>query len=102
MAIKTIAFEPGFIVITEEGGCRTRHPVTTILRALDIPALVISRLPPVTALANILIIVLRALLETDVISQGLSDEYDLDFLIAALSTLEAEWDLSGMEFPEPE
>ena len=101
MAIKSISFEPGFMVLTDEVGERARQPIADILRALDIPALVISRVPPVTALANILIIVVKALLEANVIGEELSDEYDLEFLLAALKTLNAEWDLANMQFQEP-
>ena len=59
MHVKNIEFESGYIVITFDSGARVRHPISSVLRAADIPnisadqitsgALGVDRIPSLAA-----------------------------------------------------
>ena len=44
MSIKSIFSEPGYFVILEDDGTRTRFPIAAVLREADIPSLSVSKI----------------------------------------------------------
>jgi len=85
MAIQDIAFSSGYITITREGGAPTRYPIADVLRALDIPTgLTYEQVSGVQALANLFGIVIKALVENDILPEDFADDYKFDHIIQAI------------------
>jgi len=101
MAIESLGFESGFIVITEEGGQRTRQPISEVLRALDIPTgITHTQVTSLKALANLIVILIRTLIDRDILSDTFleEDDIDLDTIILAVSSMGGDFnnpDLDG-------
>lgn len=95
--IRTITFEPGFLVLTHEGGQRTRQPVADILRALDIPAgLTHTQIASIHALANMFAILIRTLIDRQVLDESFleNDDFSLKALTEAIAAM-------GGDYMEP-
>ena len=103
IAVKTISFEPGFIIITDTAGQRARHPVADVLRALDIPVgLTYSQVSSVTALANLCAILIRTLIDREVLDESFLEDGDinLDDIVESIENMGGDYgdtDLSGSE-----
>lgn len=83
--VQDITFEAGSLVVTKEGR-ETRHDIASVLRAADIPAdLNITSLSLLTKLANLFEILLKDLLNREVISEEFYAEYDLDHFLEILT-----------------
>ena len=93
--IVKIEYEPGYIITTDDGGRRTRHPIAPILRAADIPDLTISSLTLLTSLAQVMIVLLRTLQEKEVISDEFTGDFDLEYMLGTLVD-----DLSAEDVPQ--
>lgn len=88
--IKT-EFEPGYIITTDDGGRRTKHEIAPVLRAADIPNLTISSLSLLTLLAQVVMVVVKDLVDKEVISEELVSGFDLQYVLETLvSDLSAE------------
>lgn len=88
--ISRITFEPGFIVITDDGGQRVRHEIAGVLRALDIPTgLTSTQVAPIKTLANLIVVLIRTLIDRQVLNESFleEDDYDLDALIEAIEAM---------------
>ena len=76
--------EPGFITIATSSGPPTRYPVSDLLRAADIPVgLTHTQVAGITYLANLVVILIRTLIERGVLDEtfadGTGEDYDLDW-----------------------
>ena len=83
--IKNISFEPGFIVIeTDQGGKGKKYSARDFLQAADIPDLTINSLTLLTALANLVEVLVKTLIQDGVISDELVLGYDIAYLLETL------------------
>ena len=100
MGIRSISFEPGFIVVTEDSGQITRHNINRVLRALDIPTgLTYTQVASVSALANLVVILIRTLIDREVLNESFleDDDIDLDHIIAAIEAMGGSYHDPGLE-----
>ncbi len=91
MAVVKTEFEPGYIVITDDGGRRTKHEIAPVIRSADVPDLTISSLSLLTELANILIVITKTLIDKGILNESYEDGWDLNGLIERLEALSAEF-----------
>ena len=90
MSVRSLGFEAGYIVITEDNGQRTRQPVSDVLRALDIPVgITYAQVASISALANLVVVLIRTLIDREVLNESFleDDDYDLDALIVAIEAM---------------
>jgi len=96
MAIDNIAFSSGYITITREGGTQTRYPIADVLRAADIPTgLTYSQVQAITGLANLFAVLIKELIEREVIAENFLDGYDLNDIVEQI-------DNAGGSYTEPD
>ena len=96
MAIAGLEFTPGYIVTTDSSGNKTSHDIKSMLRALDIPTgLTYSQVGAITTLANLVVVLVKALIAKQVLDESIGEEYDLE---AIISTIE---DMGG-DYGEPD
>jgi len=89
-AVRTVTFEPGFIILDHEGGQRERHPVADVLRVLDIPVgLTYTQVASISALANMFAILIRTLIDRQVLDESFleNDDYSLQALVEAIEAM---------------
>ena len=81
MGKETLDFttEPGSIITTDGSGNRTRHSIAKILRAADIPTgLTHTQVEGVKTLANLMVVLIRTLIDKDVLSGLFLEEEDIN------------------------
>lgn len=91
MTIVKTEFEPGFITVTDDGARKTRHEIAPVIRPVDVPDLTISSLSLLTELANILIVIVKTLIDKDILDESYEDDWDLAALVERLESLKAEF-----------
>ncbi len=85
MVVRDITFEAGFIVVTKEGGGPpTKTAIADILRSADVPDLDIASLTLLSRMGKIFEIMLKTLLDRQVLDESYENDYDLDFIIGVL------------------
>ncbi len=97
--IKT-EFEPGYIITTDDGGRRVRHAIAPVLRAADIPTgLTYSQVASISALANLVVILIRTLIDRGILNESFleNDDMDLDHIIAAIEAMGGSYGDPGLE-----
>lgn len=93
MAVENIVFESGSFVIHRSQGAPSRYPIADMLRAADIPAgLTYTQVAALTALANLIAILVRTLIERKVLDESFVDgngdmDWDLDHIIYAIEQM---------------
>ncbi|KKL94579.1 hypothetical protein LCGC14_1863280 [marine sediment metagenome] len=97
MAIDNIAFSSGYITVTREGGNQTRYAIADVLRALDIPTgLTYSQVGAITTLANLVVVLIRTLIERDVLDDAfLEGDYNLESIVESIEEM-------GGDYGEPD
>ncbi len=99
MAIDNIAFSAGYITITKDGGATpTRYPIADVLRALDIPTgLNHTQVGAITTLANLVVVLIRTLIERQVLDEKFLEDgdYDLNDIIETIENM-------GGDYGEPD
>lgn len=97
MVIKDITFSSGYITLTRDSGVPKRYPIAAVLRALDIPALTYSQVQAVTALANLIAVLIRTLIDRQVLDESFleNDDYDLNAIIETIKNM-------GGDYGEPD
>ena len=85
-AIVNVEFESGYIVLTDANGHKTRYPIADVLRAADIPALTYSQVATISTLANLVVILIRTLIDRNVLDESFLEEgdYNLDDIVEAV------------------
>ena len=93
-SVKNIEFSAGFITVTFDSGPPVVHNIADVLRAADIPVLTISSLELLTTLANVMVTVLKTLVENGVVGEeDFPEGFDLNYFENILTnTLSATWD----------
>lgn len=93
MVVKSITFGPSYIEVTDDSGNVRKHDLTNIVRAGDIPDLTISSMSLLTTLAQVLAVVVKTLIDQDILDESLVDGYDLQYVVDTLNTdLNNAWD----------
>lgn len=101
MAVVTnIEFEAGAIVVHRDAGPPTRYPIADVLRALDIPTgLTYSQVAAITTLANLIVILIRTLIDREVLDESFleKDDFDLDAIIATVEAMGGSYDEPALD-----
>ncbi len=85
MVVRDITFEEGFIVVTKEGGGPpNKTPIADILRAADIPVLNIESLELLSRAAKVIEILLKTLIDRNILDESYENDYDLAFIVGVL------------------
>lgn len=98
--VTNLEFEAGAIVVHRDAGPLTRYPIADVLRALDIPTgLTYTQVASISALANLVVILIRTLIDRDVLSESFleNDDIDLDHIIAAVESMGGSYHEPGLE-----
>ena len=90
--VKVISTEPGFITIDEGSGPPRRISMATLLTQPDIPVgLTHTQVAGVSLLANLVAILIRALIDKGILDETFADElgmdWDLNHIIYAIEQL---------------
>jgi len=88
--------EPGFITVHNASGPPIKYPIADLLRAADIPALTQTQVVALKALANLEVILIRTLIEKEVLDETFADslgmEFDLDYIVQAVENMGGSYD----------
>lgn len=98
--VKNITFEAGAIILEMDSGPPVRHPIADVLRALDIPTgLTYTQVASVSALANLVVILIRTLIDRKVLDQSFleNDDLSLDGIIEAIEAMGGDYYDPGLE-----
>ena len=97
--VSKIETEPGFFYTTGSYGRKTKRSIAAWLRARDIPVgLTYTQVAAVKALANLMVIVIRTLIEREVLDESFADSLGLDMgLDGIVEAIEA----MGGSYEEP-
>ena len=81
--------KPGFIIVSRASGPPAEYPLADILRAADIPTgLTYTQVQGLSVLANLVVILVRTLINRDVLDESFADDaglsLSLDGLIEAI------------------
>lgn len=91
MAVASIKFEPGYLVTVGENGKEmTKYPIADALRAMDIPTgLTYTQIKSITALANLMAVLIRTLIDRQVLDESFmeNDDLDLDHIIKSVEDM---------------
>ena len=93
MSIEAILFEAGFVTLTDDGGRKTQHPIADMLRAADIPVgLTYSQVAAITALANLIAVLIRTLIDRGVLDESFGESdgdlsLDLEHIIHTIEEM---------------
>lgn len=92
MDVRVITTEPGFITIDTGSGPPRRIAIAGLLRQPDIPVgLTHEQVAGVSLLANLVVVLIRTLINKEVLDETFTDElgmdWDLDHLIYAIEQL---------------
>ena len=102
MAKETLDFatEPGSILTTDSSGNKSKWPIADMLRAADIPiGLTHTQVASISALANLVVILIRTLIDRQVLNESFleDDDMDLDHIIAAIEAMGGSYHDPGLE-----
>ena len=83
--------KPGFITLRKASGPPERYPISELIRSADVPNLTISSLSLLTELADILSVIVKTLIDRDILDEDFYDGHDLNSLVERLEALNADW-----------
>ena len=88
---------PGFLRITDDGGAKHQIAIADVLRAADIPALTYSQVGAIKTLANMVVVLIRTLIDRQILNESFmeNDDYDLDAIIESIEDM-------GGDYGEPD
>ena len=89
--VTNLTFEEGFIVVHRESGPDTRYALADVLRAADIPVLTIESLTLLSTGMHLLMLLIKTLIDRDILDETWHDGYDLQYIVEELENLGAEW-----------
>ena len=90
MTIAGFRGEPGYLVFTDDGGRSTRYDIKDVLRAADIPVgLTYSQVGAITTLANLVVVLVRTLIDRQILNESFleNDDLDLDAIIQSIEDM---------------
>lgn len=95
--------EPGYIIIRRASGPPVRYPLAGLITPGDIPTgLTYTQVTSLTALANLIVVLIRTLIARDILDEDFLEKSDLnlDDVIEAIENMGGDYgdpDLSGSE-----
>ena len=94
--------EPGAIIITDDAGNKSSWPLADMLRAADIPiGLTYTQVAAISALANLVVILIRTLIERQILDESFADslglDLDLEHVVAAIEAMGGSYHEPGLE-----
>ncbi len=95
---ENVELKPGYITLTDSHGRKTDYPIASVLRAADIPSgLTYSQVGAITTLANLVVILIRTLIDRDVLDEKFleSGDFDLESITEAIA-------LMGGDYQKPD
>ncbi len=98
MSVANIAFEAGFLTLTDDSGRSTKYPIADMLRAADIPVgLTHEQVGAITTLANLVAVLIRTLIDRQVLDESFMEEgeYDLNAIVETIENM-------GGDYGEPD
>jgi hypothetical protein len=82
VSIDNLEFSPGYITLTDSYRRKTKYSVADILRAIDIPTgLTYTQVQAITGLANIIGVLVKELIERNIIGDDFLDGYGLEDIV---------------------
>ncbi len=82
MTIREVTIEPGFLIIDTGSGPPRQVPITDVLRATDMPTNIdYTKVPTITTLANLIVILIRTLVKRDVLDESFADDIGMDWTL---------------------
>jgi len=98
MGIENIQFESGYMVLVKDQGPSVRVPMTELLRAADIPTgLTYLQVGAVTTLANMVVVLIRTLIDRDILDESFLENGDID-----INTIVQAIEEMGGSYEEPD
>ena len=87
--IKSITAEGGYLKITDDFGQSHYVSLANALKAADIPSLTYAQVQAITALANLTAVLIRTLIDRQVLDESFleNDDYDLDAIITSIEQM---------------
>lgn len=84
--VTNITFESGYIVVTKDSGSPKRYNIADMLRAADIPALTYSQVDQITTLANLVVVLVRTLIDRQILDESFLEDggYNLDDIVETI------------------
>lgn len=99
--VKRIDFNAGNFVVTTDEGPPTVYPIADMLRAADIPSLTYTQVAAISALSNLVVILVRALIAREVLDESFADslgmDWDLDHIIYAIEQMGGSYDVPSLD-----
>ena len=99
--VTNIRFTSGYIIVDRDSGGSTKYPISSVLRALDIPTgLTHTQVQQITALANMFVILIRTLIERKVLDEDFlsgDDSISLEGLVEAIEAMGGDFSEPGLE-----
>lgn len=74
--IKNVELVPGHIKITDDGNKSYLIKITDVLRAADVPNLGINSLSLLTQLAEVVLVIVKALVDREILDEDLNGSLD--------------------------
>ena len=96
--VKNITFSAGYITVTFDSGPPVQYPIADMLRSADIPTgLTYSQVAAISTLANLVVVLIRTLIDRDILDDKFLEDgdYDLDDVADTISNL-------GGKYGEPD
>ena len=89
MKVVNIVFEEGYLIVHRDSGAPIKYPIADMLRAADIPVLTYAGLSSIKALANLVVVLIRTLIDREILDESFleNDDLDLDAIIYAIEQL---------------
>ena len=97
--IKDVKFIAGKLQVTTDVETK-EYDIVNYLRAADIPAgLTYAQVASISALANLVVILIRTLIDREILNESFleDDDIDLDHLIAAIEAMGGSYHDPGLE-----
>jgi len=85
-----IEYEPEYIITTDDGGRKARSKIAPVIRAEDVPTgLTYLQVGAITTLANLIVVLIRTLIDKQVLDESFleDDDLDLDALIQVIEEM---------------
>lgn len=101
--VTNLEFETSYIIVHRDSGPPTRYSIADVLAAADIPTgLTYSQVSAVTALANLVAVLLRTLIDNGTLGDTFLEDgdYNLEDLVEAIENMGGDYgepDLTGSE-----
>lgn len=89
--IVKMEYEAGYLITTDDGGRKSKTALSEVVTASDVPDLNITSMTLLTTLAQVVMVLVKDLVEKNIVQEELVSGYDLEYVLETLvDTLGAE------------